>query len=204
MQKLFQDFSFEEAKCFCCSVYHKDPSTGETILCDRKCVKACVMEWFTDVQGFDNFVRQDLYGLLIRQHGQKGLPYLWFVFAALPWSWCAIDFMASRFRVGDHTAFAFDTLFWCFTMGPCHIGFSTVLANATQSKLCTTVRDMTLSVFVTFVVIFSACLVLAITAVIRAVLHWWHAAILNLILSFVATALVFCHPISKCMGKCSG
>lgn len=97
----FQNFSVCEAKCFCCSCEHVDPTTGGRLRCDRRLVEACIDEWFGSISHFDNYVREHLYRNFDRRLSRAGIPYAWCMVGLVPCFWGIMDIAASHFRAGD-------------------------------------------------------------------------------------------------------
>ncbi|CAK9080796.1 Uncharacterized protein SCF082_LOCUS38498 [Durusdinium trenchii] len=94
MQEELRNFSVADAKCYCCSVNHKDPS-GEDIPCDRHVMVQCVQQWFGSIEEFEMSVRSRLKDALSYSLGMF-CPYSLVVTSALPCMWVNFDFAAAR------------------------------------------------------------------------------------------------------------
>jgi len=91
-------FSFREARCFCCTVGHVHPETGDGLECDRRLIQLAVTMWFGSIENFDRFVREE-----IQEHTQIGarLPYHYMVFAFLPQIWLGLGSGVWLIRSGE-------------------------------------------------------------------------------------------------------
>eukprot|EP00927_Polykrikos_kofoidii_P009247 TRINITY_DN13844_c0_g1_i1.p1 TRINITY_DN13844_c0_g1~~TRINITY_DN13844_c0_g1_i1.p1 ORF type:complete len:574 (-),score=64.00 TRINITY_DN13844_c0_g1_i1:27-1748(-) len=92
------EFSFNAAKCYCCTVGHVHPQTGAYLQCDREAVRVCVDTWFGSLQDFDAFVHQRLSKTLVRGIGRAGIPFKLVILTCLPLLWGYIDKIAARLR----------------------------------------------------------------------------------------------------------
>jgi len=64
------NFRVQDCECFCCSNSHRDPTTGETLQCDRLLVHRMLAKWFSEsgeteddlsyLDGFNTVVRDEL------------------------------------------------------------------------------------------------------------------------------------------------
>jgi len=95
------EFQAANAECYCCSVEHKLPETGERIACDREVIQACIMTWFGSLEDFDSFVQAELAGYFWRSLGHFGLPYRWVLGSQLPVLWAYMDIVADSIHDGD-------------------------------------------------------------------------------------------------------
>jgi len=95
-----QGFSVKSANCYCCSVGHRDPTSQMLLACDRKIVEKCIVQWFGDLQAFEEFVRTDLLILFKKQLGQHGFQYRWAVLAMTPLMWWQAETIGARWREG--------------------------------------------------------------------------------------------------------
>jgi len=92
-------FSTKEAKCFCCSVGHRHPETGETIDCDRILIERSVTNWFGSVDKFDDFVHNQFVKNIPKL---PKLAYSLVLYTLCPVLWEAIGFSANLLRKGLH------------------------------------------------------------------------------------------------------
>jgi hypothetical protein len=58
LPKQIADFSITNAHCFCCSVNHSMPGTGEQLPCDREIVYNTVGDWFGDKNDDEAYNKQ--------------------------------------------------------------------------------------------------------------------------------------------------
>lgn len=91
-----QNFSFADAKCFCCSVDHKGPE-GESMLCDREVMRKCVQHWFGSVEDFEKSVQTRVRDALSKELGGHFCPLFLLIAQALPLLWAQMDFAAAGF-----------------------------------------------------------------------------------------------------------
>mmetsp|Transcript_36016 Transcript_36016/g.99281 ORF Transcript_36016/g.99281 Transcript_36016/m.99281 type:complete len:656 (+) Transcript_36016:94-2061(+) len=92
-----QEFSVQNARCYCCSVGHTNPADPSVCLpCDRLVVEACIKEWFGTLDTFEGYVRQRIYPHLNSQLSTR-LPFHLTSVASLPLIWLQLDEFARRF-----------------------------------------------------------------------------------------------------------
>mmetsp|Transcript_67473 Transcript_67473/g.158301 ORF Transcript_67473/g.158301 Transcript_67473/m.158301 type:complete len:549 (-) Transcript_67473:171-1817(-) len=90
-----QNFRLRQAECWCCSVNHIHPASGQRIqVCDREIVSQCVTSWFGSEQEFDESVRSLAARALEQQLGYDAFPYLWMLGSFVPVWWPFMDFLA--------------------------------------------------------------------------------------------------------------
>lgn len=75
------NFKLKDAQCFCCSVDHVHPETGEELPCDRKLVFQTIKTWYGTAAGgdnhldaFDDIVRNRLKTLVMARLGKSVVP----------------------------------------------------------------------------------------------------------------------------------
>lgn len=104
-----EQFSADSASCFCCSMLHVDPETGENLPCDRQLVLSVLGEWFeppedaADTEVEANYL--DNFNALVRHN--FGLKVLQQVRGARVGYWHALTFSSASFF------FACDKLVIC-------------------------------------------------------------------------------------------
>ena len=81
MTRQLNEFSIEDADCFCCSNRHVNPDTKVALDCDRELIQDSVMEWFGEVGTFNNFVRIELQKHISLK---ANFPYRYALLAFLP------------------------------------------------------------------------------------------------------------------------
>mmetsp|Transcript_67782 Transcript_67782/g.126582 ORF Transcript_67782/g.126582 Transcript_67782/m.126582 type:complete len:578 (+) Transcript_67782:141-1874(+) len=94
LQVQLNTFTVAQAKCFCCSVNHIDPSTGARMFCDKEAVTECIVEWFGGVDDFELYVQRDLRAHFWKQFGQLGgrtFPFNLCVASSAPRVWAHMD-----------------------------------------------------------------------------------------------------------------
>ena len=92
------NFRVQDCKCFCCSNSHRDPTTGETLQCDRLLVHRMLAKWFSasedkedDLSYLDSFntVVRDELSLVMSSAGGSTLRFKDALYAAggctFPW-----------------------------------------------------------------------------------------------------------------------
>jgi len=191
-------FSFSGAECYCCSVQHCDLVTGEQVLCDRKCVLGCIVAWFGSVEGFETFVRNDLYKHFKGQLGKPGLPYLWVLSACLPYVWMVFDAVAGGHRAGDleltlgwKAAEAMATSATMITTTPLLVGLLLLVARMTQRQHQTASVNLLLTLGASALVAGASLLVRILVNEARVHGPCWLALPLQVLLSLGATAAIF-------------
>lgn len=58
MRKQIESFKCDDAECFCCSVDHILPETGQPIDCDRQAIYIAIRAWFGDLRKFEHVVHR--------------------------------------------------------------------------------------------------------------------------------------------------
>ena len=74
LQLQLKDFDIQEARCFCCSVGHSDPSTNEPLTCDREIITQCISNWFGSIEVFNDCVHSTVFANLIEQLLHQPFP----------------------------------------------------------------------------------------------------------------------------------
>eukprot|EP00439_Symbiodinium_sp_Y106_P007963 s904_g1.t1 len=95
VEKLQDDmahFSIENLTSYCCTVDHKDPSTGDGMHCDRKIILQCIRTWFGTVQTFEQRVQSEVLQLLVDQLSNEVFSYAQAVAITTPVCWGYLDF----------------------------------------------------------------------------------------------------------------
>ena len=87
-----QDFRFDDAVAYCCSVGHIDPDTGSPIVCDREIVRQCIVNWFGSVGEFEATVRTEVLDILYTHLSAAMLSYRRVVEASPVVVWVFFDF----------------------------------------------------------------------------------------------------------------
>ncbi|CAE7695844.1 unnamed protein product [Symbiodinium sp. CCMP2592] len=104
VEKLQDDmahFSIENLTSYCCTVDHKDPSTGEDMHCDRKIILQCIRTWFGTVQAFEQRVQSEVLQLLVDQLSNEVFSYAQAVAITTPVFWGYLDFGFDWIRRGN-------------------------------------------------------------------------------------------------------
>ncbi|CAK8987478.1 unnamed protein product [Durusdinium trenchii] len=114
-----QQFQLQKCHCWCCSVNHVNPASGQPIqLCDREIVCQCVMRWYGSEEEFDNSVRSVVASALKQQMGSDAIDYPLVLGATAPILWAAIDLAVlwhsqdQLFHVPLYTIRAFSLWLW--------------------------------------------------------------------------------------------
>jgi len=196
LKKQLQAFSFSGAECFCCSVHHVDPVTGDQVLCDRRCVLGCIVAWFGSMYAFEDFVHSGLYPYFRRHLGQHGLPYLWVISTCLPYVWMSFDALASRLRGGESLMITLraplDAFATSTTVAPFLIGLSLLVAKLTQRQHPGIVVDLAVTLVASIMVAAACFFMMSFAIAIRALTSWWLALLLQVVTSSLLTAAIFC------------
>eukprot|EP00438_Fugacium_kawagutii_P033590 Skav205240 [mRNA] locus=scaffold1794:277000:277818:- [translate_table: standard] len=93
-------FSIRAAKCFCCSVDHCMPETGEEIPCDRRVIYGTLGMWYSGeakidpLDSFDQEVRTQMTDFAAERFGSGYLPVRYFTYMVMV---CRICMSFSRF-----------------------------------------------------------------------------------------------------------
>lgn len=83
LSEQLSSFSIRDAECFCCSVGHRMPETGQQISCDRRVVYGTLSTWYSTEKGskgtdplelFDQEVRSHLNVFVAQQMGNGYFP----------------------------------------------------------------------------------------------------------------------------------
>lgn len=150
MQQQIQNFSVRNARCYCCDVGHKHPDTGAAMTCDREAVYSAIQTWFEGrLDGFQTFVRNELYSTMEREMGPSLLSYLDALHITLPVLWFYIAELNSMCQswanFGRRARIVFGG--W-FTIGPLSVAILVRVAMATVAKDPTRRADWTISVVI--------------------------------------------------------
>lgn len=119
LEKHLTTFAIRESKCFCCSVDHVHPDTGNALPCDRQLIYSKLHEWFPDsstckleshssdiasagafdfLDRFDQAVRSELGEKILSHITYSWIPWQHFALMAMP----QLAFMTDRFTVMSH------------------------------------------------------------------------------------------------------
>ncbi|CAJ1344167.1 unnamed protein product [Effrenium voratum] len=142
------EFQVANSHCYCCSVQHKMPETGERISCDRDIIQACIVTWFGSLADFDNFVQAELAGYFWRSLGHFGLPYRWVVGSQLPVLWAYMDLIADGIQKQDSwysAAMILEALTMWLCASPLVVAFVIWVTNLFQKKRTYMVCDLMVS-----------------------------------------------------------
>ena len=151
IQHQVQHFQLQNAVCWCCSVNHIHPVSGQPIaVCDREIVRQCVTSWFGSEKEFDESVRSVVARALQQQLGYDAFPYSWMLGCFLPVWWPFIDFVAVyqateeiRFLVPYFVIRFFAFWFWVIPMiGTCGLFFARCFRQESRWKCLDPFRDL--------------------------------------------------------------
>eukprot|EP00440_Ansanella_granifera_P002917 gb/GFBE01003184.1/.p1 GENE.gb/GFBE01003184.1/~~gb/GFBE01003184.1/.p1 ORF type:complete len:515 (+),score=57.92 gb/GFBE01003184.1/:1-1545(+) len=95
-------FSVQAAACTCCELQHRNPATGQKLLCDRVLVEQCINSWYGGLSAFEASVRSSLGASFQQQLGQYAFRYSWCICASSPYVWCELDFAAAAWSAGHY------------------------------------------------------------------------------------------------------
>lgn len=143
------EFQAANAQCYCCSVSHRLPETGERIACDREVIQACIMTWFGTLTDFDSFVQAELAGYFWRSLGHFGLPYRWVLGSQLPVLWAYMDIVADSIQGGDvwYISMVVEGLAMWLCASPLVVAFVIWVTNLLQRKRKLAVCDTLVSLW---------------------------------------------------------
>ncbi|CAE7821183.1 unnamed protein product [Symbiodinium sp. CCMP2592] len=144
------EFQAANAQCYCCSVSHRLPETGERIACDREVIQACIMTWFGTLTDFDSFVQAELAGYFWRSLGHFGLPYRWVLGSQLPVLWAYMDIVADSIQGGDVwyiSSMVIEGLAMWLCASPLVVAFVIWVTNLLQRKRKLAVCDTLVSLW---------------------------------------------------------
>mmetsp|Transcript_27489 Transcript_27489/g.63567 ORF Transcript_27489/g.63567 Transcript_27489/m.63567 type:complete len:561 (+) Transcript_27489:137-1819(+) len=113
LQVQLNTFTVAQAKCFCCSVNHIDPTSGARMFCDKEAVTECIVEWFGGVDDFELYVQRDLRAHFWKQFGQLGgrtFPFNLCVASSTPRIWAHMDKVSAYWSQGDWSTGAYYLL----------------------------------------------------------------------------------------------
>eukprot|EP00927_Polykrikos_kofoidii_P068535 TRINITY_DN6388_c2_g1_i1.p1 TRINITY_DN6388_c2_g1~~TRINITY_DN6388_c2_g1_i1.p1 ORF type:complete len:624 (+),score=47.53 TRINITY_DN6388_c2_g1_i1:121-1872(+) len=144
-----EEFSFDAADCYCCSVSHVQQDTGARLACDRKSVRSCIIDWFGSVETFNDFVNHSLFENFSRGMCRVGLPVRLIIMMFLPIVWTWVDRISAHLRhrswEGALRAFL-GLVFEVFLLRPCWLTCCCALAYGLRRRLSSRFLDMLLSV----------------------------------------------------------
>lgn len=142
------EFQAANSQCYCCSVNHRLPETGDKIACDREVIQACIMTWFGSLSDFDNFVQAELAGYFWRSLGHFGLPYRWVVGSQLPVFWAYMDIIAAAIPYADKwsvLALMVEALAMWLCASPLVVAFVIWVTSLLQRKRTCRICDLLVS-----------------------------------------------------------
>lgn len=148
LREHLSEFQAKKASCYCCSVNHRLPETGEKIACDREVIQACIMTWFGSLTDFDSFVQAELAGYFWRSLGHFGLPYRWVVGSQLPVFWAYMDLIAEAIPTQDKwsvSALIIEALAMWLCASPLVVAFVIWVTNLLQRKRDSGLCDLLVS-----------------------------------------------------------
>lgn len=148
LREHLSEFQAKKASCYCCSVNHRLPETGEKIACDREVIQACIMTWFGSLTDFDSFVQAELAGYFWRSLGHFGLPYRWVVGSQLPVFWAYMDLIAEAIPTQDKwsvSALIVEALAMWLCASPLVVAFVIWVTNLLQRKRDSGLCDLLVS-----------------------------------------------------------
>lgn len=91
VQEQLRTFSFlNDTRCYCCSVNHVNPKTGQRMICDRQAIAGCLEHWFGSDTAFDAVVQRDVSAAFQRGVMSCLLPYAWLTGATIPIAWFGV------------------------------------------------------------------------------------------------------------------
>jgi len=99
------EFRFDKAFSYCCSVGHRNPVTGDSLICDRQIVRRCVCEWFGSVEAFEARVHSEVSSTVMHQLTGELVTYWRVVQIAPGVLWLFLDFSVSNLR--DHGVYVY-------------------------------------------------------------------------------------------------
>eukprot|EP00927_Polykrikos_kofoidii_P068527 TRINITY_DN6388_c0_g2_i5.p1 TRINITY_DN6388_c0_g2~~TRINITY_DN6388_c0_g2_i5.p1 ORF type:complete len:458 (-),score=34.14 TRINITY_DN6388_c0_g2_i5:30-1304(-) len=193
------EFSLCASNCYCCSVRHVHPDTGEGLLCDREVVQACVDNWFGSCNAFDTFVQHNLFEKFSEGIGQTGMPFRLVLTMHLPLLWAHFDKVAARIKVQAWDLTLFMSVFTAFNFViamPFGIGCLSALAYGARRRLSSPFADALLSLGLGFALVgifFSQTLLWSLHAG-----HWKvatmavHIAVMGILTSWMYGGCAFC------------
>ena len=107
-----QNFRFDDAVAWCCSVGHVDPDSGAPLICDRAVVRKCICSWFGCVDEFERSVRTEVLDVLKSHLSTALVSYRRVVEASPCILWVFLDFSVGPIRHGN-----VDTGIWLLLRG---------------------------------------------------------------------------------------
>lgn len=148
LRQHLSQFQAKNASCYCCSVNHRLPETGEKVSCDREVIQACIMTWFGSLTDFDSFVQAELAGYFWRSLGHFGLPYRWVVGSQIPVFWAYMDLIAEAIPTQDKwsvSALMIEALAMWLCASPLVVAFVIWVTNLLQRKRACGLCDLLVS-----------------------------------------------------------
>eukprot|EP00928_Gymnodinium_smaydae_P083915 TRINITY_DN67162_c0_g1_i1.p1 TRINITY_DN67162_c0_g1~~TRINITY_DN67162_c0_g1_i1.p1 ORF type:complete len:553 (-),score=55.89 TRINITY_DN67162_c0_g1_i1:184-1842(-) len=125
-----RDFSITKAACYCCTVQHKAPGTGEGISCDRDLVYQTLQRWFPmaddsddssqmKLSMFDMEIKSLFETFILRRAGPSTFQYKHAMLVGLPFIWRGLDVGAGFGASHIESADAFRIIVEYLTVGFC-------------------------------------------------------------------------------------
>eukprot|EP00929_Paragymnodinium_shiwhaense_P122606 TRINITY_DN9549_c0_g1_i2.p1 TRINITY_DN9549_c0_g1~~TRINITY_DN9549_c0_g1_i2.p1 ORF type:complete len:582 (+),score=50.95 TRINITY_DN9549_c0_g1_i2:208-1953(+) len=141
-------FSVKKAACYCCSNNHRDPVTGEILLCDRTLVVGLLLSRMAggesedvndSLEKYDQVVRAELYSAMV-EYLSFDMRYRDVLCTAVPSLWRGLDFFVAgrSTSVEDGARYLFIwTLLWLFIY-PSILQFLVRLISLCIAETCNT------------------------------------------------------------------
>ena len=103
IHRQMENFSEEEAQCWCCSVDHINPNTGAHVSCDREVVNAAITNWYDGgLDEFNQWVREDMHENFEKSlTGVKLFRYRDLLMIGITEVWLSLSVMAADCLDGD-------------------------------------------------------------------------------------------------------
>lgn len=92
LQEDMAHFNIENLTSYCCTVDHKDPSTGDVMHCDRKIIMQCIRTWFGNAQAFEQRLQSEVLQFMVDQLSNEVFSYRQAVAMTTPVFWGYLDY----------------------------------------------------------------------------------------------------------------
>ena len=117
VQDQLRTFSFRnDTRCYCCSVNHVNPKTGQRMFCDRQAISGCLEHWFGSDTAFDAVVQQDVSAAFQRGVMSCLVPYTWLTGATIPIAWLGVDYGLRSLWYNRDSWLAFSNTLYLLSM----------------------------------------------------------------------------------------
>ena len=99
LEQQLNSVNFDKTRSHCCEVNHREGQ--ETILCDRRIVKACVSKWFGSEKAFEECIRSEVMQAVMSDLQYQVFTRSGILLVTCPLMWGCLDVAVSWACIGE-------------------------------------------------------------------------------------------------------